>query len=725
MNNSYLDHELYEKAFNGTQTAFFLVEVVAPYEFRFLRTNLAHQTKTGISQEQIQNQTPQSLLGKELGNQVVINFQKCVDTGKNITYEETLDLPGGVRIWTTTLTPIIQKEITRFIVGSSTDITERVENEEKRIASEKLLLKIINTIPMRIFWKDKDLKYLGCNSHFAKDSGWGSPEALIGKNDYDMSWKSLAEDYRKDDLDVMIQEEEKINYIEKVINADGERRFVRTSKIPLYDQNNEVFGMLGAFEDITDTLNLEEALKESEQRYEELASISKAVVFELDRNGIYTYVSPSVEPILGYKPAELIGKYYFYDITSPENRQSLMDYGKKILKEGSRVSDYEHKLQRKDQREVWVTTNGFCLLDKNGRTKSFRGMDIDITHIKTAEEKIRYLSFHDQLTGLYNRHFFEAEIQRLDTYRNWPLTIMMVDANGLKLINDAFGHQAGDELLIKMAEALKESIRSDDIISRIGGDEYVLLLPGTCEEEAEKMVERIQQNTDRKKIKNLPLSFSYGYYTKWSEKLTVEDTLKLAETKMYKQKNDAKRSLRKKMIQRILEELFHTVPEEKCHGEKVAALCFEIGKVLGFEKRKLEKLRLAGYYHDIGKIAIDPAILQNGFRLTMDQREEIQRHAEAGYVILSSSSDYLNISEDVLQHHEQYNGNGYPAGLSGDQINLNAQIISIANYYDSMSRNRPHRDALSQEVVLEQIQQQRGKRFNPRLVDAFMKAISS
>ncbi|RQD69101.1 MAG: PAS domain S-box protein [Tindallia sp. MSAO_Bac2] len=717
--------EEYEKVFNGTQDALFLIEVLGPLQFRFVRNNLAHQKKTGISLEQIMHRTPQELLGQEIGDLVSGNYQRCVDAKDIVSYEEELDLPGGKRIWSTTLTPIMKDEETAFIVGSGSDITERVINERKRKASEMLLLKVIDTIPMRIFWKDRDLKYLGCNTHFASDSGWSHPKDLIGKTDYDMSWKDFAESYQKDDRDVMDTEQEKVNYIEKVINQDGDLRFVRTSKIPLYDHEEKVFGMLGTFEDITDTLKLEEELRKSEQRYEELAEKSKAIAFELDSKGLFTYVSPSAKTILGYSQEELVGKCYFYDIASPEKRTSLKEYGESVLAKGETVSDFEHQLQKKNGQEVWVTTNGFCLLDEHGKTKAFRGMDVDITHLKKAEEKIRYLSYHDQLTGLYNRHFFETESERLDTSRNWPLTVMMVDANGLKLTNDAFGHHAGDELLVKMAQVLKNSVRSDDIISRIGGDEYVLLLPHTTEEEAGSMVERIQAHAASVTVRGLPLSFSYGFYTKATASLTMEDALKLAETKMYNQKNERRKSLRKEMIQGVLERLFDTLPDEKCHGENVADLCYKMGKKMGIEGEDLQRLKLAGYCHDIGKIAIDQEVLSNnGYRLTAEDREEIKRHSETGYVILNSSSEYLGISEDVLQHHEHYDGKGYPSGLKGNEINLNAQIISVANFYDGITRDRPHCKANSQAEALKHMVSLKGKRFNPTIVDTLVNLLS-
>ena len=130
----------------------------------------------------------------------------------------------------------------------------------------------------------------------------------------------------------------------------------------------------------------------------------------------------------------------------------------------------------------------------------------DISEKKRAEEEMLYLNFHDHLTGLYNRRFYEEELRRLDIQRNLPITLVMIDANGLKLMNDAFGHEVGDQSLKKIAEALKRVCRQDEIIARIGGDEFVILLPKTKKQDADEIVRRIHLSVSMEKVENILLS---------------------------------------------------------------------------------------------------------------------------------------------------------------------------------------------------------------------------
>lgn len=156
-------------------------------------------------------------------------------------------------------------------------------------------------------------------------------------------------------------------------------------------------------------------------------------------------------------------------------------------------------------------------------------------------KKARYLSFHDQLTGLYNRNFFEVEVKRLDNRRNLPLSIVIVDINSLKYINDNFGHKVGDQVLIKMGQILKKSCRKGDILSRWGGDEFVLLLPGTDKQSAEKVVNRINNNIKNTDIINF--NAALGVATKVSINQDIDEVFKKADFNLYNNKKKIKDSL--------------------------------------------------------------------------------------------------------------------------------------------------------------------------------------
>ena len=180
-------------------------------------------------------------------------------------------------------------------------------------------------------------------------------------------------------------------------------------------------------------------------------------------------------------------------------------------------------------------------LQRNFKIKDELQMLIDYLNemrhrIRIAVQEVKELSYTDQLTGLYNRRFFEEELKRLDTLRNLPLSLIMVDVNGLKLTNDAFGHEAGDQLLQKVAQVLKDECRTDDIISRIGGDEFVILLPKTDHLQVASLGDRLIEAIHKKKIRNLPVSASFGWETKKGDKEDINSVFKRAGDYMYSKK---------------------------------------------------------------------------------------------------------------------------------------------------------------------------------------------
>ncbi|MEA3423002.1 MAG: GGDEF domain-containing protein [Bacillota bacterium] len=163
-----------------------------------------------------------------------------------------------------------------------------------------------------------------------------------------------------------------------------------------------------------------------------------------------------------------------------------------------------------------------------------------IYHRGKIKREIIYISYHDALTGLYNRRYFEEEINRLDTKRNYPLSIVFADVNGLKKTNDNHGHKKGDEILIKVAEIIESEFRSDDIIARIGGDEFVALLPKTKNEDSEKIVDRIKKKCSESYIDSIEISIAFGVDAKIESKQNINDIIKNAEDKMYSDKSKNK-----------------------------------------------------------------------------------------------------------------------------------------------------------------------------------------
>jgi len=343
--------------------------------------------------------------------------------------------------------------------------------------------------------------------------------------------------------------------------------------------------------------------------------------------------------------------------------------------------------------------------------------------VEKSEKDNLYLSYYDVLTGLYNRRYYEMEVKRLDTEKNLPISVIMADVNGLKIINDAFGHQLGDQLLKKAGDTIRSICRTEDVLARWGGDEFVILLPKTTYEEAEKVVDQIKEICCQESIDMFHVSMSLGWDTKVSMDVDFAEILKNAEDDMYKHKIIHNEGLRGKLINTIIKTLYEKNPREERHSERVGEVAQKIGAAIGFSETEIGKLKLIGHLHDIGKIAIEDGILNKEGRLTEKEKVEIQRHPDVGYRILSATSEMMDLADCVLAHHERWDGKGYPRGLSGEQIPIEARIIALADSYDAMSSERPYRKALNEEVILYEIRKNAGYQFDPDIAKIFVEKV--
>lgn len=353
---------------------------------------------------------------------------------------------------------------------------------------------------------------------------------------------------------------------------------------------------------------------------------------------------------------------------------------------------------------------------KNGKISGAVVTFLDIRDRRKKEEEIEYLNCHDQLTGLYNRRCFEIYSQKLDSPDKLPLAAIFADLNGLKMTNDIFGHAAGDQLIRKSSEILKHVCRQDDLVARVGGDEFIVILPRTGREEAEKIMTRIRAGFKDAKVAAIKCSISLGLEIKENVDQDLEEIITNAENDMYKDKTNNRKAINKDIIDTILDTLQTRYPEEKEHSRNVSELSWKTGREMGLRDMDLHKLKTTGNLHDIGKIVIDQKILKNSNH-TPEELEIMRQHPVYGYRILSLFDDMLDIAEYVYSHHERWDGKGYPKGLKEDQIPLLSRIIAVAETYDRVL-NRDGKGNMEQARQV--IEEGEGSRFDPIVCEAFL-----
>ena len=553
-----------------------------------------------------------------------------------------------------------------------------------------------------------------------------------------MSWTEYAhpDDLPKDlELFRRFQQGEIPGYSmeKRYIRPDGSTVWVNMTVMPLAIEGaSEHSGKyLCLIKDITEQIEAQKALQESERSKAVLLSHLPGMAYRCyyDKDWTMQFVSDGCFSLTGYQPESLLynRELSYNDLIAPEYRDI-------VWREWARVVDqkqpfrYEYKIIPASGNRKWVLEMGQAVYDEEGNVEALEGIIIDITDQKMREAQIQYMGDHDYMTGLYNRRYFEEMKVQMDAVDSLPLSIVVADINGVRLINDAFGHGEGDRVIIETAYVLRGCCRKGDILARTGANEFSILMPGTGTEQVGEMVKIIKTACDRynKTLKNrsYDISISIGHATKINPAESIDQVAKAAEDYMHNRKLLDRRGSHSTLLNSIMATMYERSQETEEHAERLALLAKMVGSQLNLPQKSLHELELLSMLHDIGKMGIDDSILNKPGRLSKEEWAEMEKHPEIGYRIAMTSPDLEPIAEYILSHHERWDGTGYSRSLSGEDIPLLARILAVADAYDAMTEDRVYRKAMTVEAAKAEIRRNAGTQFDPEIARIFIESLS-
>lgn len=710
-----------ELIFNNTQDLMFMAEFVDG-DFHYIRLNAAHKKVSGLENRDVEGKTPQEVWGRETGKRLHDFYLQGLQSDDGITREELLEIGGKPYVFMTRLMPATE-DGRRFLIVSRTDITQLKTLQQEHVSLLQRLQAMFGDHSAIMLVIDPETgRILDANPSASRFYGYETDE-LLGMNIQDINMLP------QDETAVMRKralERRQGYFIFPHRLKNGEIRLVEVNSSPFDDKGaKRLFSIIF---DVTDREMYKKKLfREKEMLDTTLRSIGDGVV-TTDVDGKITSMNRVAEEITKWNREEVLGRDFgdVFLLVNERDGSARENPIRTALETGKIIGiANETALITKDQELITVADSAAPIKNENGAIFGAVIVFRDIRAEKARQEEVLFLSYHDALTGLYNRRYIETEIHRLDGTMELPVSVIMGDVNGLKIANDVFSHETGDELLKRVSTVFKECCGKDDIVARWGGDEFLMVMPKAKLEQAEAMIHRLKERFQQESEGTMQLSVSLGCAEKINADQHLSDIISQAEEWMYHQKLLEGKSYRNSIINTLLATLYEKSMETEEHAERLMQYCRSMGEQLNYSDKKLNELSLLAVLHDIGKVGIKEEILKKPDKLTPEEWQEMKKHPEIGYRIAQNTPELIDVSELILSHHERWDGEGYPGRLKGEDIPLSCRILAVADSFDAMTNDRVYRKALSRDAAIREIAQNAGTQFDPAVVDAFLRILET
>ncbi|MDR3592725.1 MAG: diguanylate cyclase [Negativicutes bacterium] len=465
------------------------------------------------------------------------------------------------------------------------------------------------------------------------------------------------------------------------------------------------------------------SLQATERDYQHLLENMSDGYYRTDSTGRIVMANPSMTRMLEYiSQEEVIGKLvhslWFNAISGANYLARLQDKGF--------VADFSLDLRKKSGRPIPVSVSSHHYYDENEQPLGTEGIVRDISERQKTEEQLKHLSYHDNLTDLYNRAFLNQYLKDFEAHPAGGLGLIIIDVDGLKVVNDTLGHETGDGLLVYTAEVLRRNFLTQ-VIARIGGDEFAVVLPDIDEDRLEEEVDGLRASVDAANYAAdggvLPLQLSIGYALDPGPDYNMRSLFSTADRMMYREKLRQATGRRGTIIKSLKEMLSARDYITEGHASRMQNFAVALAHKANLHSGQLSDIDLFAQFHDIGKVGVPDRILNKPGPLSGEERKIMQLHAEIGHRIATASDELAPIADWILKHHERWDGKGYPLGLAGDAIPLECRILAIVDAYDAMTNDRPYRRAMTPAEAVDELKLGAGSQFDPELVARFMEVL--